>query len=171
MRTNLVEFGHQKYPLGHLRGLRVIVPARNPLSVSALLQVTYSCHVYSEKWNDSRHTEDHRIEENGGVRAFCPVRYGCSISLPDLIRYHVGGKAYEGRDHKGAKNYFFYAEADGVPYPIYFRLGRATNIRGADGLLHVISAYQKPTLQARNKLQSIRFAKLVHRKCPPKRTY
>jgi hypothetical protein len=95
------------------------------------------------------------------------VRYGCSIGLPAHIAYHVVGKAFEGRDSKGAMNRFFYAEADSIPYPIYFALGAADRIPGVHGVMHIISAYQNPNLRARHRFQSIKFARLVHKCCPP----
>lgn len=159
-------FGGSEYPLDHLRSFRVVVPAKDPLERAAVLQVTYSCHVFTHKWED--HLPPERLyQEDGEDRAFCPVRYGCSISLPQLVNYHVACKAFEGRDSKGKLNHFFYSEAEGIPYPIFFRLGRASNIPGAHGILHVISAYQNQQLPARNKLQAVKFARLVHLKCPP----
>jgi hypothetical protein len=160
--------GGADYPLDHLRGLRVTVPQKDPLQAPATLQVIFSNHVYTVKWDDNVHTPEHRIELNGEVRAFCPVRYGCSIGLEAHINYHVAGKAYEGRDSRGAMNRFFYAVADGIPYPIYFGLDAADRIRGVDGVLRIISAYQNPNLLARNRYQSIKFARLVHRSCAPK---
>lgn len=166
MARNHIKFGGADYPLDHLRSFRAVVPAKDPLAMPAVLQVTYSCHVFSEKWVDGMDA-DRKYTERGEDRAFCPVRYGCSINLPQLVNYHVAGKAFEGRDSNGAKNFFFYAEADNVPYPIFFRLGKASNIPGAHGILHILSAYQNPSLKARHKLQSIKFARLVHRICPP----
>jgi hypothetical protein len=160
--------GGVEYPLDHLQSFRVTVPQKDPLQAPAVLQVTFSNHVYSVKWDDAVHTADHRIETNNEVRAFCPVRYGCSIGLPAHIAYHVAGKAFEGRDSKGAMNRFFYAEADSIPYPIYFALGAADRIPGVHGVMHIISAYQNPNLRARHRFQSIKFARLVHKCCPPK---
>ena len=148
----------------HLRGFRTLVPASDPLIAPVVLQVTYSSHVFSEKWDDAFPLE-RRFEEKGEARAFCPVRYGCSIVLPQLVNYHVGGKAFEGKDANGNRNHFFYAEADGIAYPIFFRLGKATNIRGATGILHIISAYQNLGLMPRHKYQSVKFARLVHNTC------
>ena len=155
------------FPLTHLRGLRVNVPAKDPLLAAATLQVTFSPHVYSEKWDAALHAPDRLFEADGEERAFCPVRYGCSIKLPELIRYCVGGKAYLGRDGKGARNHFFYCEADGIAYPVFFRLGKVERIAGAHGILHVVSAYQKPALLARNRYDAVKFARLVHLTCPP----
>jgi len=156
-----------EYPLAHLQSFRVTVPAKDPLAVPAVLQVTFSDHVYSVKWDDAAHTAEHLIGGNGDPRAFCPVRYGCSIELPALIAYHVGGKAFLGRDGNGVWNHFFYGEADGIQYPVYFRLGRADRIPDVHGILHVISAYQNPELFARNRFQAVKFARLVHQTCPP----
>ncbi|HEX8578001.1 MAG TPA: hypothetical protein VF655_00215 [Allosphingosinicella sp.] len=156
-----------EYPLNHLRSFRVVVPAQDPLAAPAVLQVTFSNHVYTEKWDPGVHTLDRLIVEKGEERAFCPVGYGCSIVLPQLINSHVTGKAFEGRDSKGARNHFFYAQADSISYPIYFRLGPAGRIPGAHGILHIISAYQNPRLPARHRFQAIKFARLVHQTCPP----
>lgn len=160
--------GGVEYPLDHLQSFPVTVPAKDPLAAPAILQVTMSNHVFTEKWDEAAHSPDHLIDENNDPRAFCPVRYGCSIGIPGIIQYHVGGKAFVGRDSKGAKNHFFYAEPDGIPYPVYFRLGRASRIPGVHGILHLISAYQNPDLPARHRFQAIKFARLVHLTCPPK---
>lgn len=167
MLDKLFNFEGVDYPLTHLRGLRVIVPAKDPLAAPATLQVTFSCHVYSEKWEGAKHTPERKFEDDGDVRAFCPVRYGCSIKLRDLIALGVRGKVYQGRDGNGVLNHFFYCDADGIPYPVYFRLGRADRINGVDGILHIISAYQRPNLMARHRFQAVKFARLVHQTCPP----
>jgi hypothetical protein len=156
------------YPLGHLRGFRVIVPAKDPLLSAASLQVTFSCHVYSEKWDETIHDEEHKFTEDGQDRSFCPVRYGCSMKIEAIVRGGLEGKVYWGRDGNGVLNSFFYGEADGIPYPVYFRLNKAHKINGVDGLMHIISAYQNPKLPARHRIEAIKFARLVHRKCPPK---
>ena len=157
-----------EYPLGHLNNFKVVVPAKDPLAVPAVLLVTLSNHVFSEKWDEQTHTQDRKFETDGEHRAFCPVRYGCSINLRHMIEYHVGGKAFLSRDGKGIWNHLFYGEADGIAYPIFFRLGRADRLVGIDGILHIISAYQNPNLPARNRLNAIKFARLVHQTCPPK---
>lgn len=160
------KLGDSEYPFGHLNSFRVVVQPKDLLEAAAVLQVTYSCHVFSEKADGSQ-GEERLFTEKGEQRAFCPVRYGCSINLPQIINYHVGGKAFEGRDGNGKLNHFFYADADGMPYPIYFRLGRASKIPGVHGILHIISAYQNPSLPARRRFQAVKFARLVHKTCPP----
>ena len=167
MPQNCFTLGSSDYPLAHLSGFRLIVPQKDPLQSPARLQVTLSCHVYSERWDASRHDPSRYFEEDGQERAFCPTRYGCSIGLEALIRYQVGGKAFWGKDGNGQRNAFFYGAADGIPYPVYFRLGRADRINEVDGILHIISAYQNPVLLARHRFQAVRFAQLVHQTCPP----
>lgn len=157
-----------EYPLTHLRRFTVVVPAKDPLTSPATLQVTFSHHVFSEKWDEAHHTAEPKYEEAGELRAFCPVRYGCSINLCEIIKYHLTGKAFRSRDGKGIWNHFFYADADGIPYPVFFRLGKSDHIKGVDGILHIVSAYQNPKLPARHKLDAIKFARLVHQICPPK---
>lgn len=155
------------YPLTHLQSFRVTVAQKDPLAAPAILQVTSSHHVFSEKWDAFKHPPQNHYVENGESRSFCPVRYGCSIKLRTLIEYHIGGKAFLGRDGNGVWNHFFHGEADGIAYPIYFRLGRADKIPGVHGVMHIISAYQNPNLPAKNKFQAIKFARLVHQTCPP----
>ena len=157
--------GGASYPLSHLDPFDVIVPARDPLAKAAVLRVTFSHHVFSEKWDESVHSDDHKFMIGNEHRAFCSVRYGCSIDLRAIIEYHVAGKAFESRDGKGYRRHLFYADADGIQYPVFFSLGKADRLVGIDGILHVISAYQKPDLLARNQLQSIKFARLVHTTC------
>jgi hypothetical protein len=156
------------YPLGHLAPFDVTVPAKDPLAAPAILRVTFSHHVFSVKWDGTLHAEDHEYIADGERRAFCPVRYGCSIELRQIIEYHVGGKAFKSRDGNGYMRDLFYAEADGITYPVFFKLAKAKRIMGVDGILHVISAYQKADMPAKHKLQSVKFARLVHQTCPPK---
>jgi hypothetical protein len=159
--------GKVDYPLAHLEPFNALVPAKDPLASPASLHVTFSHHVFSEKWDDGKHQTDHGFYADGERRAFCSVRYGCSIDLRQIVEYHVGGKAFESRDSNGVLRHLFYAEADGIQYPVFFNLRKANRIPGIDGILHIISAYQKPDLPARVRLQSVKFARLVHTICPP----
>ena len=157
------------YPLEHLTSFLLEIAQKDPLAAAAVLRVTYSCHTYSQGWKEGQHDPAYLIEEDGEKRSFCPVRYGCSTELPTLLRYHSAGKAYAMRDGNGFLNNFFYAEADGVPYPVYFRLSKATRRSAdADGILHIMSACQNPLLLSRGRYQSVKFARLVHQTCPPK---
>jgi hypothetical protein len=168
MRFGKFILGGAEYPLEHLDNFDVIVAAKNPLQAPATIRVTFGHHVFSEKWDDAVHTADHEYQADGERRAFCAVRYGCSIELSAIIKYHIEGKAYYSRDGNGVLNTIFYAEADNIPYMVIFNLRRADRIPGIDGILHVVSAYQNPAMPSRSKLQSIKFAMLVHKSCPPK---
>jgi hypothetical protein len=156
-----------EYPLSHLNGFTIVVPAKDPLASPATLLVTFSHHVFSEKWNISRHTAEHRYEAAGEIRAFCPIRYGCSIDLRKIVEYQVLGKAFKSRDGNGHWNHFFNAQADGIAYPVFFRLRKPDRNSGVDGILHIVSAYQDPSLSVKRR-QTIKFARLVHQTCPPK---
>jgi hypothetical protein len=151
-----------QYPLDHLDSYTIIVPAKDPLQAPAVLRVTYGHHVFTEKWDTKKHDASLQYFYANEKRAFCPVRYVCSLSLKEIIQYHIGGKAYLTRDGKGHWNHLFYAEIDGVSYPVFFELENANKINGIEGILHIKSAYQKPDLPKRNKLQSVKFARLVH---------
>ena len=93
--------GGVDFPLGHLVPFDVTVAAKEPLAEPAVLRVTFSHHVFSEKWDEAVHTPAHKYEADGESRAFCSVRYGCSIELRNVIEYHVEGKAHLGRVDKG----------------------------------------------------------------------
>lgn len=131
------------------------------------MRVLCSHHVFSVKWSDALHSKDHEYIRDEERRAFCPVRYGCSIEIRRIVEYHIAGKAYQSRDGNGVLRYMFYDLADGVSYPVFFTLSKASRIAGVDGLMHVISAYQKADLPSRSKLQSVKFARLVYQTCPP----
>lgn len=168
MPFNKFTLAGTEYPLGHLNSFDVTVHAKDPLQAPARLRVTFSHHVFSVKWDDAKHSEDHEYICDGERRAFCPVRYGCSIGLRAIVEYHIAGKAFLSRDGNGVWSHLFYAEADAIQYPVFFRLGKADRIAGVDGVLHIISAYQNADFPTRRNLQSIKFARLVHQKCPPK---
>jgi hypothetical protein len=170
MTFETFSLGGVDYPLGHLAHFDVTVPAKEPLMAAAVLRVSFSHHVFSVKWNEADHAADHEYVADGERRAFCPVRYGCSIELRGIVEYHVGGKAFLSRDGNGIPRHLFYAEADGIPYPVFFKLAKAKHLPGVNGIMHIISAYQNVDLPARNRLQSVKFARLVHTACPPKTT-
>lgn len=156
----------QIYPLGHLNPFTITVEPKEGSGLQACkLLVTFSCHVYSLDWDASHHPASHLVEHEGEQRCFCPSRYGWSLDLPDLVRYHARGKSYLSRDGNGFWNHLFYEPLDvtkrAVPYQIYIRLNRVRDMGNVDGVCHVISAYENPKIPARNQLQSTRFAKLV----------
>jgi hypothetical protein len=156
----------QTYPLGHLNPFTITVEPKPDSGYRACkILVTFSCHVYSLDWDAAHHPASHLVEHEGERRCFCPSRYGWSLDLPDLVRYHARGKSYISRDGNGFWNHLFYEPLDvtkrAVPYPIYIRLNRVRDMGNVDGVCHVISAYENPKISARNQLQSTRFAKLV----------
>ncbi|WP_374589904.1 hypothetical protein [Novosphingobium sp.] len=158
-----------EYSFVHLAPFEVTVPAKEPLAAPAVLRVTFSHHVFSEKWNPSKHAPSHEFTVDGEKRAFCPLRYQCSHQIRQIVEYNIAGKAFESRDSNGVLRHLFYGEIDGVQFPVFFNLRKADRIPGIDGILHIISAYKKPDLPAKVRLQSVKFARLVHINCPPSR--
>lgn len=160
------------YDLAHLSSFTVTIPSREENCASAKLVVTFGHHVFTEQWDDAHHTIDLAITENGERRAFCLERYNWSQDLAGIIRYHVAGRAFWGRDRNGNWNNFFYEQRNGRvnPYAIYFRVGKASNIKGVDGILHIISAYENPDLPKARHFQSIKFATIVGKEIGFKQT-
>ena len=158
------------YWFEHLLPFKVVVPAKEPLATPATLKVTFSHHVFSEKWYLDKHNSETEFTFSGERRVFSLNRYECSVGLRNIIEYQIMGKAFKSRDSNGILRHLFYSEIGGLPYPVFFNLRKADRINGIDGIdgiLHIITAYQKPDMPARNRLQSIKFARLVHKQCPP----
>lgn len=154
-----------EYDLSHLSPFTIDVQHKDAAFAPVRILVTFSHHVFSTRWVDgcdplSAVTEDHE------QRSFCTQRYGWSKDLQSAVRYYASGKAFEGRDGKGNWNHFFRDERNqrSVPYVIYFRLGKATKVSGADAILHVISAYENANMPAKHRFQSINFALLVDKR-------
>lgn len=154
------------YSLHHLEPFTLRIPGPDPQHTPARLLVTMSHHVFSEKWVPGQSPQTHYLLENNDPREFCPVRYGWSTHLEALIRYHVNGKAYETRDDAGRMRHAFVANLPGstIPYPIFFTLQAASSSKTLDGLLTVLSAYEKPRFPAKARLQSINFGRLVRQR-------
>jgi hypothetical protein len=90
------------------------------------------------------------------VRCFCPIRYGRSLSLPQIIRDGVAGKAFFGQK----RNYLITKRLPETvgPYAVFFNLERAKS-KHFDVAMFVVSAYEKPQLP--RSLPTITFATLV----------
>lgn len=151
------------YEFPHLASFTVTVPCSQNGFIPAKLVVTFSHHVFTEAWDDAIHTIDLAITENGEKRAFCLERYNWSLDLADIVRYHVAGRAFWGRDRNGVWNNFFYEQRNArlIPYAVYFRVGKATKIDGVDGVLHVISGYENSKLPKARTFDAIKFGTIV----------
>ncbi len=160
------QFSHDgtTYNLSHLSGFIVTVEPKSADYAPIKLRVTFSHHVFTKGWVDGCDPLL-TITENGEIRTFCFDRYNKSTTLIEVVKYHIKGRAYADRDSKGNRNHLFYQQKDGepVPYAAYFNLTRSNRNDDVDGTLHIISAYEKPTLPPRKKMQAVTFRNLVEK--------
>jgi hypothetical protein len=70
------------FTLDHLKSFRVTVPAKDPLQHPAILLVSFSHHVFSEKWHDTNHSASHAYHYDSEQRAFCVQRHTDSSFYP-----------------------------------------------------------------------------------------
>lgn len=159
-RSPIIHLG-QSYALDHIDPFTVQVPTLDGLRVRKLL-VSFGLHCFTVDASKCDPVSFTEVSEDGDARAFCAFRHGWSQSLPQIVRYHVAGKAFESRDRNGAWGHFFYERKDRlVPYAVYFRLEKSSKGAGIDGILRIVSAYENADLPATHKFQSINFARLV----------
>jgi hypothetical protein len=77
----------ETYDLAHLNEMRLTVNSQKA-GRDLTLYVRFTTHCFSEMFNSAVHPEDEpRIRDEGNRwRAFCPVRFGLSKGLPNIIR-------------------------------------------------------------------------------------
>ncbi|MGI9401036.1 MAG: hypothetical protein ACR2O0_07275 [Rhizobiaceae bacterium] len=89
--------GGQTYDLKHLE------PFVFPLDVDTnqyLVRVQFSCHVFTEKYVDAKHTPDLKYIHRGELRAFDVRRHEFSIDLPNFIQSQGNRSVYH--DKRGS---------------------------------------------------------------------
>ena len=124
------------------------------------VQVEYSCHVFTEKFDPEAHTPDLRYNHPGEQqeRAFCFDRYEQSKLLPGLL---AGLRGYSVYDSDRA-TYFVVKGIGNAPnvqtYICFFAAVRARK-QGVDVLLKVRSAYSKDRMV--RTARPIRFPALI----------
>jgi hypothetical protein len=140
----------QEIPLQHLDPHIVPCPTTDPqLPNPLLINVRYSDHCFSEKFDPATHTPDLLLPWSGAntrdPRAFDQVRHALSLALPGLI-----GKLPAARVNFTAepRNYVYAAvlpypdaKSGHVPYGVFFQLKRVDGAGGVHLDLTVVSAY------------------------------
>lgn len=123
--------------------------------------VSFNHHTFTRSFIDGSDPVEFLHVEEGEKRCFCQDRYLASKALPQLIQYHANGKAFFAQ-----KDNFMLLEQPlgGPPYAVFFSIERAKGANGADALMFVKSAYEKPGLPARSRIPSISFKTLVHKR-------
>lgn len=124
----------------------------------ARIKVTFSCHCYTEAYDDKAHKDrDVVLDQGNRKRAVCPVRFEHSKLLPGLIAALPDSHVYLTPE----SNYVRLATADGEEYRVYFNM-KPFGVEGYDLRMFVESAYQpdKPGLPA-SKMQKVRFKVMI----------
>jgi len=150
------------YLLDHLEPFTLQIAGKTPADGVCALVVTFGHHTFSQAWTDECHV-DWKIDEDGEDRKFCPTRHHWSQGLNAHIRGHVKGKAYLSRDRGGRLNHMFVSKLSSAspPYVIVFQVTRANAIKGVDGQLKILSAYENDRLPKLETFERIKFANLV----------
>lgn len=148
-------FGGVEYDLNHLAPFTMQVTPKQEGARTYNVRVTFTCHAFTREWRDTD-AEDHRFDEGKEVRAFCPVRYGHSQSLEQLIRNASTGKVR----FNNQTPFVIPATIPGLvgPYAIYFQAYKA-KVPGLDVIMDVRSAHHKPNLN--QSLPKITFATVI----------
>ena len=121
------------------------------------MAVRFGCHTFTREWMGDE-TPDFRFTHGSEVRCFCPIRYGLSHHLPDIVRRTAafGGKAY----FDAKQNYLLIERLPEIegPYAVFFTMERSKHST-ADVAMFVTSAYEKRRLP--RNIPKVTFATLV----------
>ncbi|WP_369062325.1 hypothetical protein ABOZ73_08565 [Caulobacter sp. 73W] len=148
-------FGGVEYDLCHLDPFTMQVTPKAPGSPTYNVRVTFTCHTFTREWCDTD-APDHKHQEGSEARAFCPIRYGHSQHLEQLIRNASVGKVR----FNNQTPWVIPATIPGLdgPYAIYFNAIKART-PGLHVIVDVRSAHHKPTLNMR--LPQVTFATVI----------
>lgn len=147
-----------EYDLAHLNPFTIDVTPKSEGAPTYKVLVSFGHHTFTRTFEYGVDSEDYLYAENGEERCFCPDRHLSSKTLRGLVAFHAKGKAFFSQ-----KRNFMLIEQPlgGAPYAVFFNIEKATNVKGIDATMFIISAYQKDNLPAKRKIPSISFATLV----------
>lgn len=107
-----------------------------------VIEVDFRSHCYPEKFDPDKHTQEQILlyDAPGRPRVFCPIRYGLSARLPDIICELPKSRVFQTAQ---IRNYVFVTTLDisNQYYEVYFMIQRAESVHGIDLRLTVESAY------------------------------
>lgn len=128
------------YDLSHLDPMRLAVTFEGRTFQTL---VNFSCHCFTEKFDDQKHSADDEYRFGGERRAFCIDRHQLSLALPQHF-VELGNKTVY---HTQKESFFFIRTVTdlgvAVPYVVFFRSYKS-NQDDLDVLINVSSAYPKP---------------------------
>ena len=112
------------YGLRHLNPFIVDVTPAGAGALTYSVAVRFGCHTFTREWMGDE-TPDFRFAHGSEVRCFCPIRYGLSHHLPDIVRRTAafGGKAY----FDAKQNYLLIERLPEIegPYAVFFTMERS----------------------------------------------
>jgi hypothetical protein len=141
------------YDLRHLDPFVVAVTLKDGSKRQVL--VSFGCHTFTREFTEDD-PENHVFVSDTDRRCFCPMRYGYSLHLPEIVARSITGRVFfsEGRNLLCVD----WLPGLEVPYAAFFNLVRFRE-KGLDAAMFVVSAYDKPNLP--DKLPAIGFATLL----------
>lgn len=161
MKRGLIVIANENYDCSHLNPFLINLPGPTQGERGYRVLVSFSHHTFTRSFDDNVDPLDFLYVEQGDRRCFCQDRYLASKTLPRLIETQSNGKAYFAQND----NFMLLEQGVGAaPYAVFFSIQRARNSGGADVVMFVKSAYEKPNLIAKSRLSSISFKTLVHKK-------
>lgn len=123
--------------------------------------MTFSCHCFTETFDEALHQDHHRYTFRGELRAFDVNRHECSLQLPAVIAAMFRGRIHRG---DGSLTYVAYITLSDVPgaqpYSVFFSLEKDNSKLDNVLSMRIKSAYLKP-LVAKANAQSWRFVSLA----------
>ncbi|OIQ78959.1 hypothetical protein GALL_393240 [mine drainage metagenome] len=155
------EFQGTQYTFDHLDPFVTSVSLDAAGSKVVELDVTFSCHCFTEAFDESLHQDHHRYRFQGELRAFDVLRYACSLQLPTVIAAMFRGRIHRGDGSLTYVAYITLSDAPGEqPYSVFFSLERDDSKPGNVLAMRIKSAYLK-SLVAKANAQSWRFVSLA----------
>lgn len=162
------QYEGRTYTFEHLQpmtiGLQLNIKGRQHLH-RLDIDVTFGCHCFTEAFVEGTHGAHHRYTHEGELRAFEPLRYECSLQLPQVMNGIEAGLIY-----RSDQSYTYVARitltSEGGPqeYSVFFSLNRPARNQQEPAsrlMMYVKSAYLAP-LKARGKnARNWRFKGLV----------
>lgn len=142
------EIDGRRYDLSHLRPITLLCEQSAPTSgVPPVLRISvrYSCHCFTTKFQEGKHSAAQLWMDHKRRRAFCEERYEWSKHLPEIVSTLPRSKVQQTFEQRN----YVYFETALLPatYATYFSLKRS-HTHGAHLHLMIESAYCVETPKA-----------------------
>jgi len=157
---------NNQFPNKKFEGINYTFIHLNPLKLNLELEenlinlnITFSCHCFTEKFDSEKHKEHHKYTYKKEIRAFGKIRYECSLQLPNIIQKMLTGKIYQTHESYTYVTEILLDTNLEKKYSIFFSLEKDKKVE--KGLkVFIKSAYLKPLVSKKNA-QNWRFKGLA----------